>query len=140
MSSVLWAVGAIVGCVGLLYVAYGIEPHWVGKDGRRFLATSEVVDRHGASVGRRREVRGTVQDDGTLVLGTRALMRTRRNRYRVRGKSPEVSRGRQQYVLELIPDDPNGDLMILRIPRGSRLTARLDELVAARDASSAEEA
>ena len=64
----------------LLYVAYAIEPHWVAKDGRRFLTTSEVVDRHGATVGRRREVRGTLLGDGTVMLGKRALMRTKRAR------------------------------------------------------------
>ena len=80
MTSVLWVVGAVVVCLGLLYVAYSIEPHWVAKDGRRFLATSEIVDRHGTTVGRRREVRGSICDDGTVVLGKRALMRTQPHR------------------------------------------------------------
>ena len=128
MSSVLWGVGAVAVCAVLLYVAYAIEPHWVAKDGRRFLTTSEIVDRHGATVGRRREVRGTLLGDGTVMLGKRALMRTKRARYRVRGKSPQVSRGRQQYVLEEVPDDPMGDLLILRIPIKSVLTATFDEL------------
>jgi hypothetical protein len=139
MSSVLWAVGAIVVCGGLLYVAYAIEPHWVAKDGRRFLATSELVDRHGTSVGRRREVRGTILGDGTLLLGKRTMLRTRSSVYEVRGKTPQASRGRNQYVLEETPPDPDGDLLILRVPRSSPLTATLDDM--ARGATgSAEEA
>jgi hypothetical protein len=142
MSSVLWGVGAVVVCAGLLYAAYAIEPHWVAKDGRRFLATSESVDRYGKSIGRRREVRGTLLDDGKLVLGKRALMRTTRTVYRVRGKSPQVDRGRNQYVLEEVPPDPDGELLILRIPAKSTLTARLDALADAPPpaAASAEEA
>ena len=142
MSSVLWAVGAVVVCAVLLYVAYAIEPHWVAKDGRRFLTTSEVVDRHGATVGRRREVRGTLLGDGTVMLGKRALMRTQARRcYRVRGKSPQVSRGRQQYVLEEVPARPDGRPADPAHPdrrAGSR--RRFDELAARAELSRAEEA
>ena len=51
---------------GSLYLAYRIEPHWVAKDGRRFLTTAEQIDRFGDSVGRRREVRGAFLQDGGL--------------------------------------------------------------------------
>lgn len=128
MSSVLWALGAIVVCGGLLYLAYAIEPHWVAKDGRRFLATSELIDRHGTSVGRRREVRGTILGDGTLMLGKRTMLRTRTSVFRVRGKTPLPSCGRNQYVLEAVPPDPDGDLLILRVPQKSRLTATFDDM------------
>lgn len=134
MSNVLWAVGAVAICVGLLYVGYVIEPHWVAKDGRRFLTTSEVVDSSGASLGRRREVRGTIMGDGTILLGKRSMMRTQTTRFRVRGKSPQVSRGRQQYVLEQVPPDPDGDLLILRIPSASPLIPTFDDLAADRSA------
>ena len=130
MSTWLWVIGAIVVCGVLLYVAYVIEPYWVASDGKRFLTTSETVDRHGTTVGRRREVRGTLLTDGTVMLGRRSLMRTKRVLYRVRGKSPQVSRGRQQYVLEEVPTDPMGDLLILRIPIKSVLTETFDGLAA----------
>jgi hypothetical protein len=130
MSTWLWLIGAIVVCGVLLYIAYVIEPYWVARDGKRFLATSEIVDRHGTTVGRRREVRGTLLTDGTVMLGTRSLMRTKRVLYRVRSKLPQVSRGRHQYVLEEVPTDPMGDLLILRIPIKSELTATFDGLAA----------
>lgn len=130
MSTVLWAVGAVVICAGLLYAAYAIEPHWVAKDGTRFLTTSEQVDQYGTSLGRRREVRGVIMQDGTIMISKRSALRTQSTMFRVRGKSPQISRGRQQYVLEHIPADPDGDLMILRIPTKSPLTARFDGLVA----------
>ena len=131
MSSVLWIVGALAVCAVLLYAAYVLEPHWVAKDGSRFLTTSEVVDRTGRPLGRRREVRGTIMGDGTILLGKRSMLRTQTSQFRVRSKSPQVSRGRAQYVLEQIPPDPDGDLTILRIPRSSRLTPTFDDLVAA---------
>ena len=136
MTSVLVVVGAVAVCLVMLYLAHVIEPHWVAKDGRRFVATSETVDRNGTTIGRRREVRGAIRDDGTLVLGHRELLRTRHTQFRLRSKSPQESRGRQQYVLEPVPPDPAGELVVLRIPPNSRLTARLDEMAAA----SAEEA
>jgi len=131
MSSVLWIVGAVAVCAALLYVAHVMEPHWVAKDGSRFLTTSEVVDRTGRTLGRRREIRGTIMGDGTIMLGKRSLLRTHSSLFRVRGKSPQVSRGRQQYVLEQVPPGPDGELMILRVPRSSRLTATFDDLAAA---------
>ena len=137
MSSVVWAVGAVVVCGVLLYVAYALEPHWVAKDGRRFLSTSEVVDRHGMTIGRRREVRGRLLDDGLVLLGKRSLMRTKNETYRVRGKSPEVSHGRFQYVLEQVPLDPLDDLLILRLPTSSPLRPTFDELAARASAQEA---
>jgi len=134
MSSLLWALLAVAICAAMLYVASIIEPHWVAKDGKRFLTTSEVVDRFGTSVGRRREVRGTIMDDGRILLGRRSLLRTQSTLFRVRGKSPQLSRGRHQYVLEQIPPDPDGDLVILRIPTSSKLAARFDELAEAAQA------
>jgi hypothetical protein len=137
MSSVVWAVGAVVVCGVLLYVAYVLEPYWVARDGTRFLTTSETVDRHGTTVGHRREVRGTLLSDGTVMLGKRSLMRTKNETYRVRGKSPEVSHGRFQYVLEQVPLDPLDDLLILRLPTSSPLRPTFDELAARASAQEA---
>ena len=62
----------------LLYLAYRIEPHWVAKDGSRFLTTSETIDHEGKVVSRRREVRGTIMTTTALImLGKRSMLRTR---------------------------------------------------------------
>lgn len=129
MSTWLWAVGAVVLCAGLFYLAYRIEPHWVAKDGRRFLATSVLVDASGKVVGRRREIRGTIMSDGTLLLGKRTMLKTRTTVHRLRARSPEISRRRAQYVLEQIPPDPDGDRLLLRIPVGSELVPTLDSML-----------
>lgn len=135
----LWIVGALAVCGGMLYVAYNIEPHWVAKDGSRFLTTSELVDEHGRSISRRKEVRGAFLPDGTLAIGSRSLARTRSTPWRLRLKSPSTDRGRLLYILDPI-DSGDGadageaadtrDCMVLRVPPSSRLVPTLDGLLA----------
>ena len=127
--SILWFVIGVAACAVLLYLAYRLEPHWVAKDGTRFLTTSETIDHEGRVVSRRREVRGTIMTDGLIMLGKRSMLRTRSSLWRVAGKSPEVKRGRLLYVLDAVPHDPMGDQLILRIPKSSKLVPRLDGLV-----------
>ena len=127
--SILWFVIGVVVCAALLYVAYRIEPHWVAKDGSRFLATSETIDHQGKVVTRRREVRGTIMSDGLVMLGKRTMLKTRSSLWRVAGKAPELKRGRLLYILDTGPPDPMGEKLILRIPRSSKLVPRLDSLV-----------
>jgi hypothetical protein len=127
--SILWFVIGLAGCVALLYLAYRMEPHWVAKDGNRFLATSETIDHEGKVVSRRREVRGTIMSDGLIMLGKRTVLKTRSSLWRMVGKSAETKRGRLLYILDTVPADPMGEKLILRIPRSSRLVPRLDALV-----------
>ena len=120
-------------CGGLLYLAYRIEPHWVSKDGRRFLTTSEHIDRFGNVVGRRREVRGAFLADGGIVLSRRSLVA---HDEAASGASGPSHLGRhaasELYVLSAVPPDPDGDLLALRVPSSSRLVAMLDALTPAR--------
>jgi hypothetical protein len=129
MSSVLWFVVAVAACALLFYVAYAIEPHWVAKDGSRFVTTSETIDHEGKVVSKRHEVRGTIMSDGLIMLGKRSMLRTRSSLWRISAKAPEVRRGRQQYILDTVPADPFGEKLILRVPRSSRLVPRLDAIL-----------
>ena len=127
--SIIWFVIGVAACATLLYLAYVIEPHWVAKDGSRFLTTSETIDHQGKSVSRRREVRGTIMNDGLIMLGKRSMLKTRSSLWRIAGKAPERKRGRLLYILDTVPPDPMGEQMILRIPTSSKLVPRLDALV-----------
>jgi hypothetical protein len=127
--SILWFVIGVGACAALLYLAYVIEPHWVAKDGSRFLTTSETIDHQGKVVSRRREVRGTIMSDGLIMLGKRSMLKTRSSLWRIAGKAPERKRGRLLYILDTVPPDPMGEQMILRIPSSSKLVPRLDALV-----------
>jgi hypothetical protein len=127
--SILWFVIGVAACAALLYLAYVIEPHWVAKDGSRFLTTSETIDHQGKVVSRRREVRGTIMSDGLLMLGKRSMLKTRSSLWRIAGKAPERKRGRLLYILDTVPPDPMGEQMILRIPSSSKLVPRFDALL-----------
>ena len=130
MTSVLWFAGVLVACAGLLYLAYTIEPHWVAKDGTRFITTAETIDHDGKVVTRRREVRGTIMSDGLIMLGKRTVLRTRSSLWRLVGKQPGIRRRRLRYVLDTVPRDEFGEQLVLRIPARSRLVPRLDALLA----------
>jgi hypothetical protein len=130
MSSLLLFAGMLVGCAVLFYLAYALEPHWVAKDGARFLTTAETIDHEGKVVTRRREVRGTIMSDGLIMLGKRRMLRTRTNLWRLVGKQPEVRRRRLRYVLDAVPRDEFGEQLVLRVPVKSRLVPRLESVLA----------
>ena len=131
MWTVLWVIAAVALCLGLLYIAHRIEPHWVAKDGKRFITTSEPVDRHGDVTGRRREVRGVVLQDGSLMLTQRFLLKKASSVWRIEAKSPRPPSGRELYVLQSVPAAPDGSMLVLRMPASSKLVPILDRLAPA---------
>ena len=128
MWSWLLFIGAVALCIGMLVLAHRIEPHWVAKDGTRFLTMSEPVDRFGSVTGRRREVRGTLLPDGGLMLRQRSLVRSAGSVWSIREKSPHPPAGRQLYVLQAVPPPPDGSMLVLRLPAKSALVPVLDRL------------
>lgn len=125
----LYIVVPIAVCVGMLWLAARIEPHWVAKDGSRFLTTSQIIDRQGAPLGRRRELRVAIQRDGTLLASRRSLLRTNSETFRLAGKSSNPPRRKQIYLLEPIPPDADGVQMTLRVPAKSRVVSELDRIL-----------
>jgi len=129
VTELAWLLGAVALCAGLLYVAHRIEPHWVAKDGRRFLTSAQPIDRAGTPAGRMREVRVVVLSDGTLMVSRRSFWRTRSGIWRVQAKAPTPPRGRELYLLRPVPDDPMDDYLTLRVPSKSPVVGLLDERV-----------
>ena len=66
---------AIVVCGGLFFIASRMEPHCVAKDGTRFITTSQLIDRVGETIGRRREVRVALLPDGGLLVSRRSIIK-----------------------------------------------------------------
>lgn len=130
MLDVVLIVVPVAACIGMLWLASRLEPHWVAKDGTRFLTTTQIVDRRGMPVGRRREVRLAIQDNGTLLASHRSLLRTNSQTFRLAGKWPNPPRRRAVYVLEPIPPDADGLRMAVRVPADSRIIPTLDGLLA----------
>jgi hypothetical protein len=129
VSALLWFLGTVAVCAGLLYIAHRIEPHWVAKDDSRFLTTAQMIDRSGAPVGRVREVRVLLLNDGTLMVSRRSVWRTRSGIWRIQAKAPTPPRGRVLYLLRPVPEEPLDDLLTLRLPANSRIVPTLDRLV-----------
>jgi hypothetical protein len=129
VSALLWFLGTVAVCGGLLYLAHRIEPHWVANDGSRFLTTAQLIDRSGAPVGRMREVRVLLMPDGTLMVSRRSIWRTRSGIWRIQAKAPNPPRGRQLYLLRPMPAEPMDDFLTLRVPAKSRIVPTLDALV-----------
>ena len=129
MADILWIVIPVLACVGMLVLAHRIEPHWVAKDGTRFLTTTQVIDGRGDAVGRRREMRFLIQPDGTLVASRRGLVKTASETFSVAAKSPNPPRGREIYLLDAIPPDADGLRVTVRVPAKSRVVPALDQMV-----------
>jgi hypothetical protein len=129
VAEVLWLLIPVAACAGMLWLAARIEPHWVAKDGTRFLTTTQIIDRRGEPVGRRREMRLVIRPDGTVLAARRSLMRTNTQEFRLRAKSPNPPRRKAIYLLDPIPPDADGMLLTVRVPSNSRAVPELDRML-----------
>jgi hypothetical protein len=133
VSVVLWSVIPLAVVAGLYYLAYRIEPHWVSKDGRRFLCNVEPITKLGVSEGRPRETRVMVLPDGSLQLDRRRPMRKRLSEvWTLAGRSPDAPPKRAVYVLNMLFDDGSAGQLAVRLPADSRAVPVLDEILARR--------
>ena len=147
LDDVVWTVGFVAVLAGLYYLAYRVEPHWVSKDGQRFICHGQITDGHGTPRSGRREYRVEVRWDGSLATRRRSRwVRSDARRWRMRGRAPQTEKRRVQYVLVADPldgerqgtRDPRSarygsiddDLMVIRIPDRSRAVPVLDALAA----------
>jgi hypothetical protein len=125
----LWVVGFVVVLVGMYWAAFRIEPHWVSKDGKRFLCNAQAIGPHGEIEGRARETRVIVRDDGLLQLDQKRKMRRRITEvWLVTAKSPEPPRKRAVYLLTARGEVPGTGHLAIRLPESSRAIPVLDAL------------
>ena len=118
-------------CAGCLFIANRIEPHWVSRDGHRFLTVAQELDQWGLPFGRRREVRARVDDEtDTLVITRRSVMRPSQTVWVIDAKSPDPPRGKAVYILKKVTSEPVIGQLALRLPANSRMVPKLDEILA----------
>ena len=127
VEGLLWFIAAVAVCGSLFWLAYRIEPHWVAKDGARFVTTAQVVE-PGVSPGVRREVRVAFVGDDQLLIARRSMLRTKSAMWRVRAKAPRPPRRKEVYLCEPIPADPMAPSLLLRVPKKSRVVPVLDAM------------
>ena len=122
-------IGIIAACGGLYYLSSRIEPHWVSKDQTRFLTVAQDLDQHGLPIGRRRDVRVHIDDEGdALLVSRRSMLRSNSGVWTVKSRSV-AGRSRNVYVLR--PASPVADAayLALRVPQRSKVVPRLDALL-----------
>jgi hypothetical protein len=126
---VLGLLGIIVVCGGLYYLSSRIEPHWVAKDGSRFLTVAQDIDQHGLAVGRRRDVRVHIDDESDFLLVTRRSIFKPDSGQTFTVKSRSTKGRRNIYVLR--PEQPTTavGLLALRVPKSSKVVPHLDKLL-----------
>ena len=134
VSTVLWVVVPLVVVAGLYWLSFQIEPHWVAKDGKRFLCNTMPITARGDAEGRPKETRVVVLDSGRLKLSQRRVMRrTLDEVWIVAGKSDNPPKKRAVYLLNAEGDDGSGGQLALQLPANSRAVPILDELIARRN-------
>jgi hypothetical protein len=126
VTEVLGALLVIAAGAAAWWLARRIEPHWVSRDGHRFICRGQLVDLRGTDAGRDREYRVIVQDDGSIVAGPRSLVRIAPRPWHVIGRAPQAPRRRAVFLLG--GGDEEGRMLALRLPASSRAVDVLDEL------------
>ena len=128
MSDALWVVGFVAVLAGLYYVSFRVDPHWVSRDGRRFICHGQLVDHHGNTVQTWHEYRFQVIDHNRIFARRRSRW-TRRSEgvWLVAAKSDNPPRNREVYLLKSA-ESGNTDQMAIRLPASSRAIDVLDGL------------
>jgi hypothetical protein len=122
VGELLLLVGILAVCGFLFWASTLIDPHFVARDGRRFVALAQTVGRDGTT-GRWREVRVALTADGSRMVRTRSR-RTGgiAGTWLIAGKSADPPRKKAVYLLAGEPD------LVLRLPAKSRVVPTLDAL------------
>lgn len=134
MGDWLWFIITAAVMIGMVVIAFMIEPHWSSKDGKRFICRAQPVSlAEGTSAGSRwREVRGEVSEEGIVRLRTRGLISGRKitGDWRIEGRGTTDRRKRVVYLLR--PDEAESgttSLLALRMPGSSRAAPLLEQHV-----------
>lgn len=127
MTDLLWIVGFAAVLGGMYFAAFRFDPHWVSKDGRRFICQAQLVDHHGNTLHTWREYRFEVIDQKRIFARRRSRW-TRRNEgvWRVAAKSDNPPKNREVYLLVSAESGGNTDQMAIRVPASSRAVPILE--------------
>lgn len=128
----LWTLLVVAVLVGMAWLAYRIEPHWVARDGKRFLCMGQQLNDRHTPTGRWNEVRVAVLPDGALLVDQRRRMgRTRpaTRLWNVVSRMPDPPRKNLVgFLLRGRTDDGTVVEMLLRLPAKSKAVALLDSV------------
>ena len=127
-SDLLTLIGVVVIGGALIWVAFRMEPHWVSKDGQRFICRAQLIDDHGNTQGRWHEYRFRITEDGEIAASRRSFVgRAGTGIWRVAARSPDPPRRKAVFLLRPVHDA--GSMMAVRMPASSRAVDSLDDLL-----------
>jgi len=122
----LWLAVLIVVMGGMWWVGYRMEPHWVSKDGERFMCGSQEFF-HGSLAGHPREAHIAILPGGGMHITQKRRMRRQRSIWKLVGKSDDPPKGLEIYVAQQSIDGvTQPEMLALRIPKTSKCVAILD--------------
>jgi hypothetical protein len=129
MVDVLWGIAALAVLAGMAWLGYKIEPHWVSKDGERFLCVAQVLDYSGEPLTRWKECRVAIDHAVLRVDQKRRLRRPLTTYWKLEAESAEPPRRKVVFVGRRRTDDGIDELISFRMPAKSRATVKLRELL-----------
>jgi len=115
-------------CVLLAWLGLRIEPHFVSKDGSRFLCMGQKMNLQGDHFGRWRETRIIVGNNGGIQVDQKRFMRRTTTFWTVEARSPEAPKRKAVFLLKGHDDEGLPMLLALRMPAKSRAVATLSAL------------
>jgi hypothetical protein len=124
-----WNLLAIAVLVGMAWLAFRLEPHWVSKDGERMIVAGQPLDRYGNQLGRWRETRLMVLDGRTVRIDRKGFLKHNTSYWTVAGESDDPPK--KKVVFLLSGNDPSTDVtqMAIRFPASSRGADTLRALI-----------
>lgn len=127
---IVWFAIAIAVCGLLGWLAFRIEPHWVSKDGHRFLCNAQRLTARGEPETRWRETRVIVNNADQVQVDQKRFMRRTSTFWQVVSRSEDPPRGREVFLLTGFDDRGTPVMLALRLPKKSRAVATLQRLLA----------
>ncbi len=108
------------------WLGYRMEPHWISKDGQRFMCGAQEFF-HGQLAGHPRETQVAFLGDGSLHITQKRMMRRQRSVWTLIGKAEDPPKRLEIYVAQQSVDGvKTATMLALRIPKKSACTAVLD--------------
>lgn len=126
---VLWFAVALALCAALAWIGFKIEPHWVSKDGQRFLCHGQRLTLKGDPLGRWRETRVVINDGGRVQVDQKRFMRRSSTFWKVAAEAPDPPKGKAVFLLEGFDAQATPILLALRLPVDSRALPQFRPLV-----------
>ncbi len=125
MLNALTTVAFVALLGGLTWLVRSRDPHWSSKDGTKFICRVQVLNEHGGTPSRWREVRCTITGNDTIAIVPRGFgHRNLAKEWRVVELMTVGPKRSRIFLLR------NEHLVALRVPASSRAAARLNDLLA----------